>query len=122
MIRVKAEFQQTFGQQVDDIYLNDLKLNGHLEGKYRQQSEDIFSRLKEEHVKEILAACKRNDWGIDFMKLIFVGGSSVMLKPEISKVTREMGLADNVPLDVITEESNFINAKGFLKFLQMKQM
>ncbi len=117
MISARQAMETEFATSgLQDFILNDLQRNGYLAGKYKERSREIFAELKKDHIVKILDECTKNSWNLDFMTLIFTGGSSVFLKSEIEEVAvKERGL--DVDLNLIKEDSNFSNAEGFLQIL-----
>lgn len=85
---------------------------------YLSMKDDDTNKCKQDWIDSILAKCVEHGWNIKLTALIFTGGTSYYLKPEIEKVKAEKKL--NIDLDLITEESDFLNAKGFLKRLMLQ--
>ena len=111
--RLESEFA-TAG--LEDYLLNSLKEKGYLPGKYRERSAEIFTKMKEQQVERILASCEKAGWKLDFIRLVFVGGSSIFLQNEIRSVAIRKRMLD-VDLSYVTETGNFLNAFGFLFYL-----
>ena len=73
-----------------------------------EKSKEILEEEKRRHVDQIVEACRKAGWNLDFCDLIFCGGTSPLLQKEIK---------ERFPKAYIPEESNFINAMGYLKML-----
>lgn len=74
------------------------------------KSKEIIDRELQDHVESIKAKCKSiGKWPLDFMNLVFVGGTTVLLQKEIRECFGENCF--------IPEDPAFENASGFLKLL-----
>ena len=71
-------------------------------------SRKILEEEKRKHLDQIVEACRKAGWNLDFCDLIFCGGTSPLLEKQIK---------ERFPRAFIPEESNFINASGYLKIL-----
>ena len=74
-----------------------------------ERSKEILEDMKEKHVDQIVEGCRKAGWNLDFCDLIFCGGTASLLEEQIKK---------RFPGAFIPEESNFINAMGYLKMLR----
>ena len=72
-----------------------------------EKSRKVIDSFLLDHVRAIKARCDTKHWPLNFMELIFVGGTATLLKREIEEV-----FGENV---FIPENAEFINAKGFLR-------
>ncbi|MBQ7564075.1 MAG: ParM/StbA family protein [Lachnospiraceae bacterium] len=73
-----------------------------------EASGKILEEKKRKHLDQIVEACRKAGWNLDFCDLIFCGGTSPLLEKQIK---------ERFPRAFIPEESNFINASGYLKML-----
>ena len=74
----------------------------------REKSREIIAECKRDQVKKILAACQEAGWPVRSIPMVFTGGSSLLLKREITDIV------PNVVADDITEDIRYVNVKGFL--------
>ena len=121
MSDAKKRLSSVLDMDIPDYLLDDLRIKGYFDGSEEMQkaSAEIFSKIKQDWIDAILGKCVEHGWNIKLTALIFAGGTSYYLKPEIERVKAEKKL--NIDLDLINEESDFLNAKGFLKRLMMQQ-
>lgn len=75
------------------------------------ESKDIIQGIINTDLDDIRQACKDNGWNIDYCKLMFIGGTSKLLKNEIM---------ERYPNALIPDASEYTNVCGFLKYLLMK--
>ena len=117
MSDAKKRLSSVLDMDIPDYLLDDLRINGYFSGndEMKKTSGELFSKIKHEWINTILGKCVEHGWNIKLTALIFVGGTSYYLKPEIARIKEEKKL--NIDLDLISEESDFLNAKGFLKRL-----
>ncbi len=73
-----------------------------------EKSQKIIEEEKRKHLDGIIENCRKAGWNLDFCDLIFCGGTSPLLEKQIK---------ERFPKAYIPEESNFINAMGYLKML-----
>lgn len=78
------------------------------------RSKEMIDKYLLEHVKLIRRRCDAKHWSLDFMKLMFIGGTSRLLKNEIIKV-----FGDEV---YIPEKPEYANVVGFLRLLCAKTL
>ena len=79
-----------------------------------ERSKKFIDRYMIEHARKIRRACDAKQWSLDFMKLIFIGGTSEILKNEIYEV-----FGDTV---YIPEHPEYANVLGFLRLLGAKTL
>ena len=58
--------------------------------------------------EKFLAACQEAGWPVKSIPMVFTGGTSLLLKTEITDIV------PNVVSDDITEDIRYVNVKGFL--------
>ena len=92
----------------NERYLKPNKPNPDVE----KRSKDMIDKYMIAHVKEIKKKCDSKRWPIDYMTLIFIGGTSTLLKKEIREV-----FGDNV---IIPKEPEYANVLGFLRIMCAK--
>lgn len=73
------------------------------------ESPGFIEKYVKDHVNSILEACTKANWDLMNTDLVFIGGTSALLKDEISEV-----LNDDV---YVPNEAAFINSLGWLKVL-----
>lgn len=116
MVEVQTALETEFATNINSVAMNDLKRDGYLHGKYKERSTEIFEKMKKDHLTKILESCVRHGWTLDMMSLVFIGGSSVLLKNEITDLVKTKGY--DIDLDVIDPNCNFLNAQGFMEYLK----
>lgn len=72
-----------------------------------EQSRKIIHEYRLQHIRNLYDACVSHDWSLDSLEIIFVGGTSLLLKDEIKEVFR-------VEEDSFFEDAEMLNARGFL--------
>ena len=75
----------------------------------QEQSRKVIDQALRDHVLGIRQWCRTRHWSIDFMIKIFIGGASRLLQKEIRETFGESA--------IIADESEYVNAYGFLKIL-----
>lgn len=79
-----------------------------------EQSKNMIDEYLLNHVKMIKRRCDSKHWSLDFMKLVFIGGTSALLENEIRDVFGQ---------DVfIPKNPEYANVKGFLRILCAKHL
>lgn len=91
-------------------YLRPNNPNPEVEKKSKQLVDEYLLK----HVKEIRRKCDAKHWSLDFMELVFIGGTSQLLKDEIKQV---FGNAAHIP-----ENPEYANVIGFLRILCAKTL
>ena len=86
-------------------YLRPIKPNKEIEEK----SAKIIKSFLLNHVKEIKRKCDSKQWSLDYMQLVFIGGTSELLKDEIKEI-----FGEEVTIPV---EPEYANVVGFLRRL-----
>lgn len=83
-------------------------------------SEEVMARSKEliadflmDHAKKIKRACDGRKWSLDYMTLVAIGGTSIILKDELKAV-----FGANL---AILSNQTFANAYGFLRMMCAKE-
>lgn len=79
-----------------------------------QRSKQVIDRYMLEHTRKIRRCCDSKQWSLDFMKLIFIGGTSEVLRNEIYEI-----FGENV---YIPEHPEYANVLGFLRLLGAKTL
>lgn len=80
--------------------------------KTEEDSRKVIDNYLLEHVKTIKRRCDSKHWSLDFMNLVFIGGTSKLLKNEIYEVFGECVY--------IPDEPEYANVIGFLRLLGAK--
>jgi len=99
---------RTLMQPLEERYLKPIKPSKEIEEK----SKKIIDEHLLSHVREIRRKCDAKRWPLDFMNLIFVGGTSKIIANEIRAV-----FGDEV---IIPDDAEYVNVMGFLKRLCAK--
>lgn len=87
---------------LSERHLAPLKPNPDIE----KRSGEFIHKYLVEHVRKIKALCNTKKWSLDYMELVFVGGTSKMLENEIHEVFGEE--------IYIAEDPVYANVIGFL--------
>ena len=112
---LRKVFEYTFSEQEMEVILK----NGYVTvnsgtpeeiEESRRQSEKVLNNKISEYLDKIIRDCAGMNWGVRFCNFIFIGGTSEMIRKHIEA---------KYPTAFIPEESNFINAMGFLRKLYM---
>ncbi len=104
MTKLESEFETEIGTILYEKVMRD----GYIKKSPKESAERI-TRLKKEHVIDILTECKRHKWSTDNMDIVFTGGTAKLLKDEIKEVF------PTAILDHLDDEAAFKNADGFLR-------
>lgn len=78
----------------------------------RERIEGIVSDEYDKDLEAIEKACKENSWNVGFCSLIFIGGTSQVLKDRIQERYGERAF--------IPDDSEYVNAEGFMRALCMQ--
>lgn len=73
------------------------------------KSREIIDKSLIEHAKLIRQKCDTRHWPLNFMNVVFIGGTTAILKNELAEV-----FGSNI---FIPDKADFVNATGFLKKL-----
>lgn len=74
-----------------------------------ERSKELIDQYLVEHVRQIRRRCDAKHWSLDFMELVFIGGTSELLKDEIKEV-----FGDNC---YIPNKPEYVNVAGFLRVM-----
>lgn len=107
---VKEAFQTEFNKPLQDYIMPTILKDGYSGSKNVEKQKEIVTRMKREHAEKIYEECVRKQWSLDFMDIIFCGGSSLYLKNELMEVF-------GVGADCFVEDAAYSNVLGFLKGL-----
>lgn len=77
-----------------------------------EQSKALIDRYLLDHVKQIKRRCDAKHWSLDFMELVFIGGTAALLRNEIIEVFGENSYIPNHP--------EYANVAGFLRVMCAK--
>lgn len=105
--KLRSVLNQKLDAQFAEFEVERIMANGFVENE-EEKSGEIIKKEFDQNLNEIEAACKNNGWNVKYCKLIFIGGTSQMLKEQIQ---------DRYPNAFIPEDSGFTNAEGFMKGL-----
>lgn len=118
---LSAEFSRCDEKYVEKLLLredhNDRCLKPKNPDAYPDMEDRSRKLIKEyllSHVRDIKACLDARKWSLDFMNLIFMGGTSMILEDEIREV---FGSEVYIP-----EHAEFANALGFLRILCTKDI
>lgn len=73
------------------------------------ESREVIDKYLLDHVKNILEACRGAQWSVDYLDMVFIGGTTNLLRNEIYEIFGEQVI---IPQDPV-----FANVCGFLKIL-----
>lgn len=88
---------------VDNGYITD-----NLDTKAEEESKAYIDHIREEHINKIVKACTQHGWNLRNMNLVFIGGTSMLLKDKIEAA---------FPKAIVVHNANYANARGFLMSL-----
>ena len=110
---VKNQFSGRFGVALAQAdYEQVLKNDGlYVNGKINPESTELFHSILHDFARDISKVIKSFDYDISLMKVIFIGGSSNLLKDYITEF---------IPHAMIRNESAHVNVLGFLKVGELK--
>lgn len=77
-----------------------------------EESKKMINEYLLNHVKMIKRKCDAKRWSLDFMELVFIGGTSSLLKDEIHEIFGEEAY--------IPEHPEYANVAGFLRVMCAK--
>jgi plasmid segregation protein ParM len=87
----------------EERYLHPVSQNPQVE----EGSRLLINEYLTDHVKKIRRICDSKGWALDYMPVTFIGGTSALLRKEISAVFGEEAF--------IPEKPEIANALGFLR-------
>lgn len=77
------------------------------------KSKELISKYLLEHAKKIKRACDGKKWSLDYMTLVAIGGTSLILHDEIKQVFGES--------ITVLQNPTFSNALGYLRMMCVKE-
>ncbi len=95
------------GYQMPEIMKNGFVYDRRDAGK-QAKSKKIIHDYRLKHIQEIYNSCIAHNWAVDNMDIVFVGGTSLLLKEEIKEV---FGVDDTY----FFPDAQMLNVKGFLR-------
>ena len=98
------------GYQMDEVLKNGYVMNRRDPAK-EELSRYIIRNYRLEHVREIYNSCVAHNWALDSMELVFIGGTSLLLKDEIKEI---FGVDDSAFFKDDIKDAVFLNAEGYL--------
>ena len=96
--------------QMDDI-LKDGYVRNRRDSSVEEFSKKIIKDYKRTHIQNIYESCIQKSWSLDTIDLVFIGGASLYFREEIKEI---FGVND----DAFFEDSDMLNAKGFLRAIE----
>lgn len=108
--KIKNEFQTQFNAPVTDYIMPTILKDGYSGSKNVEKQKEITAKMKSEHAHAIYEECVKKGWPLDFMEILFTGGSSIYLKNELME-------AFQVGPECFVEDATYSNVLGFLKKL-----
>ncbi len=78
-----------------------------------RRSKELIDRYLLDHARKIKRACDGRKWSLDYMTLVAIGGTSIILKDQLKQV-----FGENL---TILENQTFANALGFLRMMCMRE-
>ena len=112
--KVRSRLNQTL-----DVQLKMFEVEHFVNGDFSYVSEETEGKIRgvievefEKNLQDIEKACKDNSGNVGLCRLIFIGGTAQVLK---EKITKRYGERVTIP-----EESEYVNAEGFMRGLCMK--
>ena len=107
---LKQQFQETFDGEYSrahtEIFLDNGKVPNH-----EDESAKIIEKALYDQLNFIKETCLDNGWNLDICNLVFIGGTTNLLKNRIQEV-----FGDKV---VTAKEAGFANVDGYLKLLSL---
>lgn len=97
-------------QPKEDRYLKPNKPNPDIESLSKDMIDDYLLN----HVRMIKRKCDAKHWSLDFMNLVFIGGTSDLLRAEIKEIFGESSYIPSHP--------EYANVAGFLRVMCSKFM
>lgn len=97
-------------QPLEDRYLKPNRPNPDVESLSKQMINDYLLN----HVKMIRRKCDAKHWSLDFMDIVFIGGTSDLLRNEIKEIFGESSY--------IPKHPEYANVVGFLRVMCAKFM
>lgn len=113
-IYLRDELKTSFSNEplIDELF-SDLEMDKIMRAGFikdrdkREISERMIKDKYSDRVSKIIASCTNAGWNMNRLDAVyFIGGTSALLKEQI---------LEKVPGAIITDDSSFANAKGFLK-------
>lgn len=108
--KLRSVLNQKFDAQFAEFEVERIMMNGYVTNA-EEESKPIIERALSDDLVEIENACKNNGWNIRFCSLIFIGGTSQILRGQIK---------EKFPNAFIPDDSGFANAEGFMRALCMQ--
>ncbi len=103
MQKFDETFDGVFTRRDTEVFLDIGKVQG-----YEEESSKIIDKTLNDQLTTIRNACIINNWNLNTCNLIFIGGTTNLLKDRIKDV-----FGDKV---YIAKDAGFANADGYLTF------
>ena len=107
---VKENLEAKYPAEFSDFEIDSFIENGYVPN-HKEESSKIIETVLDNHMHKVVDLCKTKNWNIDFMTLMFIGGTSLLLADRIR---------NKFPEAVLVENANYVNAIGALKALCSK--
>ncbi len=105
MNELKGKLNKEFGCNLQDFQMEHIIKDGFIK-KDPEKSKEFISKFLRNYVESIIKIAIQNNWDVDNMDLVFVGGGSLVLSKEIKQVMPDVEISKNAVWD---------NAEGFLE-------
>lgn len=108
--KLRSTLNQKFDAQFSEPEVEVVIRQGYVTNA-EEESIPLIEQAYIRNLNDIESACKNNGWNMSFCKLIYIGGTSAMLKSQIQ---------DKYPKAFIPDDSEYVNADGFMRGLCIK--
>ncbi len=108
----EVKYETTFSMSEVNTFVNKGYIHDNADEEAEEESRQFIAGVLNDHLNRISKACESHGWNLRNMNLIFIGGTSIILRDLIKEA---------YPKAVIVDNANYVNAQGFLtKFCEMR--
>lgn len=92
---LRQHLNSTFKDANLQEYLMDKVIKDGYIKQYKEESAKVIQEFRQEYFERIMRDCKRKDWDMKNMDIIFIGGGSAMFINEIKAAGYTLGASEN---------------------------
>ena len=105
--KLRKDINNELDLSIDSNMMKQFMQQGYVTN-FEEETREMFTKRYKSHIEKIKEECDGNGWELKVMDLIFIGGTSLMLKDYI---------LDLFPKAYIPEDSDYTNVNGFYKYI-----
>ena len=92
---LRQRLNSTFKDANLQEYLMDKVIRDGYIKQYKEESAKVIQEFRQEYFERVMKDCKKKDWDLNNMDIIFIGGGSAMISNEIKAAGYALGANEN---------------------------